>query len=75
MKVTAELYGARVGVNGSLRELIENKEVQVLLTFQPDDFKNQYKCILNHEEATNLMEQLYKTMNDPTLLENGYKFV
>jgi hypothetical protein len=75
MKITAELYGNKIGVSGNLVDLITKKECQVLLTFKSNDDRTQQQFVLNADDVDTLIGKLQNCINDPLAKANGFKLV
>jgi hypothetical protein len=56
MKIKAELYGDKIGVDNNLERMIRYKECGILLTINDD--KMQHKVVLNRDDANSLVDQL-----------------
>jgi hypothetical protein len=61
MKITAELYGNKIGVNGNLKDLIEKRECQILVSFKNGDDRVYNQFVLNDAEARDLCYQIQKS--------------
>jgi len=63
MKIKAELYGSKIGVDGNLVELMMKKKCKILLTVTSDDNVSKYQMVINNSEAKSLIESLTKCLD------------
>lgn len=75
MKIRAELYGDKIAVDGNLKDLIEKKECQILLTLTQDDDRTRNQFVLNANDVRQLISRLTTILNDPEILKHGFKII
>lgn len=63
MKVSAELYGTKIGVNNNIVEAIQNKKCSIMLTLKDDNNESRQEFLLNRAEAESLSTQLQSALN------------
>ena len=73
MKISAELYGEKIGVNGNLKDLIEKKECQILFTLKNDDNSARIEFILSRDQSLALCGDIAEAFK--VAAENGFKVV
>lgn len=63
MKVRAELYGTKIGVDNNIVEAIQNKKCSIMLTLKDDNNESRQEFLLNRAEAESLSTQLQSALN------------
>ena len=58
MKIRAEIFGTKIGVDNNLVEAMKSRKVGILLTLRDDDNKSKIELVLNKNEAYSLIEQV-----------------
>lgn len=78
MNIKVEPYGDKIGVvENGLKDFIEKKEAQLLVTLQDDEHKSKHQFILCEQEALCLFSELDIWLNGDghrTLQESGFRF-
>lgn len=75
MKIKAELYGGKIGVEGNLKDFIEKRECEVLLTLQNDDYRDRLQVILRKNDVFDLINQLNNAITHPEIINNNFTLV
>lgn len=75
MKIKAELYGGKIGVDGNLKDFIEKRECEVLLTLQNDDYRDRLQVILRKNDVFDLINQLNNAITHPEIINNNFTLV
>lgn len=63
MKIRAEMFGTKIGVDNNLVEAMKSRKVGILLTLRGDDGESKTELVLNKSEAHSLIEQMNTALN------------
>ena len=71
MKIKAELFGTKIGVDDNLTEALKTKKLGVLLQMYGENNQSKIEVILNKSDVESLIQQLMNALHQAD--EEGFE--